>query len=146
MTNPATQVLAAVLARHEGRPGALLPILHDLQDVLGHVPAATLPEIARALNLSRAEVQGVLSYYPHFRTEPAGRLLQVCRAEACRTMGGEALLEHARACHAGAGWTVEPIYCLGLCASSPAALIDEHPHARLTPATLDALLAAAATP
>jgi formate dehydrogenase subunit gamma len=146
MSHPATPVLHAALARHQDRPGALLPILHDLQDALGHVPEALLPEIARALNLSRAEVQGVLSYYPHFLGQPAGRRLQVCRAEACRTMGGEELLRHAREHHAGAGWAVEPVYCLGLCASSPAALVDDQPHARLTPASLDALLAAAAAP
>ena len=141
-----------VLERHRGRPGALLPILHSLQDSLGHVPQQVLPEVARALNLSRAEVHGVVTFYPHFRSHPAGRrVLQVCRAESCRTMGGEQLLEHARArlgCsaehhHAADGqWSVEPVYCLGLCAQSPAAMIGDRLHARLTPARLDRLIEA----
>src|SRR3954453_23189279 len=86
----------AALARHEGEPGALLPILHDVQDALGHVPREAVPAIAEGLNLSRAEVHGVVTYYHHFRQDPPGRhTVQVCRAEACLSMGGEALLAHA---------------------------------------------------
>jgi len=155
MTTPATtRALQGALERHRGRPGALLPILHDLQDAVGHVPPQALPQIAKALNLSRAEVHGVVTYYHHFRSEPAGaRVMQVCRAESCRTMGGEALLEHARArlgCSAehptaaDGAWTVEPAYCLGLCASSPAAMVGSRLHARLTPERLDALIDAEA--
>jgi formate dehydrogenase subunit gamma len=143
-------VVRQVLAEHAGRPGALLPILHAVQDALGFVPRETQPEIARVLNLSRAEVHGVITYYPHFRSEPAGRhVLQVCRAESCQARGGEALLAHARerlGCSADqprsadGAWSVEPVYCLGLCASSPALQLDERQHARVSAARLDALL------
>ena len=146
-------VLLAALARHSGTEGALLPILHDLQDAIGHIPEAVVPQIAQALNLSRAEVHGVLTYYHHFKREPGGRIsVQVCRAEACQAMGGEALLAHARetlGCHgdhatsADGQWSVQPVYCLGLCASSPAAQVGDKLHARLTPDRLDALLAEA---
>jgi len=104
-------VTATVLSRHAGRPGALLPILHDVQDALGHIPREVVPQIAEGLNLSRAEVHGVVTYYHHFRQDPPGRhVVQVCRAEACLSMGGEALLAHAEhklACrtHGGHGAT-----------------------------------------
>lgn len=137
-----------VLGDHAGTPGALLPILHGVQDALGHVPPGAVPVIARALNLSRAEVHGVVTYYHHFRTEPPARhVLQVCRAEACQSMGGAALLAHAQACVQGKGegeWAVEPVFCLGLCASSPAVMLDERLHARMTPERLDALVGGAA--
>jgi formate dehydrogenase subunit gamma len=146
-------VVQAILAEHAGLPGALLPILHAVQHALGHVPQAAVPQIAAALNLSRAEVHGVVTYYHHFRTEPAGRhVLQVCRAEACQARGAEALLSHARQ-HLGCSeaqptsadgqWTVEPVYCLGLCASSPAVQLGERLHARMTASRLDAVIAAA---
>ena len=144
-------VVTEVLAERAHLPGALLPVLHGVQDALGHIPREAVPQIARALNLSRAEVHGVITYYHHFREEPAGRhVLQVCRAESCRAMGGEALLGHARAqlgCSAAqpvsadGSCSVEPVYCLGLCASSPAVVLDGRLHARMTPARLDALLA-----
>lgn len=147
-------VVQGVLAEHAGLPGALLPILHAVQHALGHVPAEAVPQIAAALNLSRAEVHGVVTYYHHFRSEPAGRqVLQVCRAEACQSRGAEALLSHARQ-HLGCSaeqptsadgaWTVEPVYCLGLCASSPAVQLGDRLHARMTASRLDAVLAAAA--
>jgi formate dehydrogenase subunit gamma len=151
----ALAVVQAVLAEHADRPGALLPILHAVQDQLGYLPQATLPVIARALNLSRAEVHGVVTYYHHFRSEPAGRhVLQVCRAESCQARGGEQLLAQARERTGCSGdhhtspdgeWTVEPVYCLGLCSSSPAAQLGERLYARLTPAKLDALIANAST-
>ncbi|HEV8688666.1 MAG TPA: formate dehydrogenase subunit gamma [Ideonella sp.] len=139
-----------VLARHAGTPGALLPILHDVQDALGHIPKDMVPEIASGLNLSRAEVHGVVTYYHHFRAEPAARhVIQICRAEACQAMGAEALLAHAQArlgCAAhgtskDGAFTLEPAYCLGLCASSPAMTLDDEPHARMTPQAFDALVA-----
>lgn len=142
----------AVLARLAGEPGALLPILHALQDTLGHVPDAAVPRIADALNLSRAEVHGVISYYHHFKRAPGpAHTLQICRAEACQSMGAEALLAHARA-HLGCGprdtsgdgaFAVEAVYCLGLCACSPALAIDGQVHARVTPQKFDALVAQA---
>jgi formate dehydrogenase subunit gamma len=139
------------LARHAGVPGALLPILHDLQDALGCVPPEAVPAIAAALDLSRAEVHGVLSHYPDFRaTPPAPHRLRVCRAEACQAMGAQALFEHARQqlrCDdagraAGGAVDVETVYCLGLCASAPAVMLDDELHARVDAARLDALVAA----
>ncbi|MEO8297941.1 MAG: formate dehydrogenase subunit gamma [Burkholderiales bacterium] len=145
----ATVCVQAALAAHAGRPGALLPILHDVQQALGHVPPAVLPTIAAALNLSRAEVHGVVSYYQHFRSEPAGRcVVQVCQAEACQSMGSDALMAHAQArlgcashgSSADGRFTLEPVYCLGLCASSPAVQVGAQLHARMTPEKLDRAL------
>ncbi|ACB35017.1 NADH dehydrogenase (ubiquinone) 24 kDa subunit [Leptothrix cholodnii SP-6] len=146
----ALATVRAVIAERAHLAGALLPILHGVQDAIGHIPSEAVPEIARALNLSRAEVHGVITYYHHFRAEPAGRhVLQVCRAESCQARGGEALLAQARerlGCSADVhrsadgAWSVEPVYCLGLCASSPAIQIDERQHARVTATRLDALL------
>jgi NADH:ubiquinone oxidoreductase subunit E len=133
-----------------GSASALLPILHHIQDALGFVPPALVPEIAAALSLSRAEVHGVITYYHHFRSVPAGRhVVQICQAEACRANGAEALMAHAGArlaCAPGAtradgGVTLEPVYCLGLCATGPAAMIDGQLRARVSAATVDALAA-----
>jgi formate dehydrogenase subunit gamma len=139
----------AVLAQHAGEPGALLPILHDVQDTLAYVPAHVVGEIAGALNLSRAEVHGVITYYHHFRSEPAARhIIQICRAESCQSMGAEALLSHARQ-HLGCGAhglskdgaiTLEAAYCLGLCAQSPAMVVDDELHAHVTPQAFDRLV------
>jgi formate dehydrogenase subunit gamma len=143
------------LARHAGTPGALLPILHDIQDALGHVPPTVVPAIAAALNLSRAEVHGVLSYYHDFRAAPpAPHRLRVCRAEACQAMGAEALLAHARrrlGCDAqdrsaDGAVELEAVYCLGLCACSPALMLDGELHARVDNQRLDALLDALPAP
>lgn len=135
---------------HRDTPGGLLPALHAVQDALGHVPEAAVPVLAGLFNLSRAEVHGVVTYYHHFRRHPPGRhVVQVCRAEACQACGAEALLAQAEALlgctrhatSADGAVTLEPVYCLGLCASSPALLIDETPHARVTPERLASLLA-----
>jgi len=139
--------LAAVtrsIEQHRARPGALLPILHGIQDDLGCIPPEVVPLIAQALNLSRAEVHGVISYYAHFRQEPPGRhVVRICCAEACQAVGGEALAEHARARLAGSDITLEPVYCLGLCACGPSVQVDETTlHARVTPENFDALIAA----
>ncbi len=129
--------------------GALLPVLHAIQAEHGHVPADAVPLIADRLNLSRAEVHGVLSYYHHFRKEPAGKVVvQLCRAEACQAVGAEALAEHARA-SLGCDFhqttedgtvTLEPVYCLGQCACGPAMMVGERVHARLTKEKFDALV------
>ncbi len=141
-----------ILARRASEPGALLPILHELQRTLGHIPADVVPEIASALNLSRAEVHGVITYYHHFRAEPAvGKVVQICRAESCKAMGADALIAHAQhklGCtmhgHSKDGsFTLEPAYCLGLCASSPAMTVGDEVHARVTPQRFDALIAQA---
>ena len=132
------EVVARVISERRHLDGPLMPVLHGVQDALGWVPAEAVGDIAQALNLSRAEVHGVITYYHHFRQQPArGPVLQVCRAESCRSVGGEALLEQARA---AGRCTVEPVYCLGLCALSPAVMLGGQPHARVTPARLDELL------
>ena len=141
--------LAALIAKHRQQPGGLLPLLHAVQDALGHVPPDAVPAIAAGFNLSRAEVHGVVSYYPFFRTAPPGRqLVQVCRAEACQACGAEALLAQAEAllgCAVGhtradGAVTLEAVYCLGLCASSPALQIGDWLHARVTPQRLQQLV------
>ena len=135
-------IIQGILAQWQDQGGALLPILHAVQHALGHVPDDAVPPIAQALNLSRAEVHGVLSYYSHFRKTPATRhTVQICRAEACQSVGGHALWQHA--CTQLEGQpdvTLEPVYCLGLCATAPALSIDERLHARVQPAKLDQLL------
>ena len=133
-----------IVAARKALPGALLPVLHDIQEAFGHIPPGVVPLIAKELNLSRAEVHGVISYYQHFRQAPPGRhVVRVCCAEACQAVGGEALAEHARARLEGGGLTLEPVYCLGLCAIGPALQIDETTlHGHVTPERFDALLAA----
>lgn len=144
--------LDEILRAHLGQEGALLPILHDVQAAFGHVPQAALPVIAKALNISRAEAHGVMSFYHDFRAQPAGRtVLKLCRAEACQAMGANALADHAKR-KLGLDWhetsadgavTLEPVFCLGLCACGPAALVGERLVARLDEAALDALIAEA---
>ena len=131
-----------IVATKRTLPGALLPILHEIQEALGHIPPESVPLIAKELNLSRAEVHGVISYYHHFRQTPPGRhVVRICCAEACQAVGGEALAEHARARLEGSDLTLAPVYCLGLCAIGPALQIDETIlHARVTPEKFDALM------
>jgi formate dehydrogenase subunit gamma len=142
MESPA--IVARIIEQHRVRPGALLPMLHAIQDALGHIPPEAVPPIAQALNLSRTEVHGVISYYAHFRQTPPGRhVVRVCCAEACQAVGGEALAEHARTRLAGSDVTLEPVYCLGLCACGPSLQVGETTlHARVTPEKFDALIAA----
>ncbi|MBL8551678.1 MAG: formate dehydrogenase subunit gamma [Hyphomonadaceae bacterium] len=152
MTKWDPEIAAEIARRHAGKEGALLPLLHDLMHEFGCVPDAAVPIAAEALNLSRAEVHGVVSFYHDFRREPAGKhLVQLCRAEACQARGGDAA---AARCEAALGVafgetradgqvTLEPIYCLGLCASGPAALLDGAPVARLKGERLERLLAEA---
>jgi formate dehydrogenase subunit gamma len=139
-----------LIAQHKHLAGALMPLLHAVQDALGHVPDDVVPQIAAALNLSRAEVHGVVTFYHHFRREPAGRtVVQLCRAEACQSCGADALLAHAErvlgcAPHhtsTDGAFTLEPVFCLGLCASSPAIRIGDRLHARVTPEKFDRLVA-----
>ncbi len=142
----------SIIAGFDGVPGALLPILHALQDHFGCVPEAAKPLIAHALNLSRAEVHGVVTFYHDYRAEPAGRhVLKLCRAEACQSVGGAALHRDVLA-KLGLEWggttpdgrlTVEAVYCLGLCATAPAALLDGEPVGRLDAARLDGVVAEA---
>lgn len=145
--------VADILKRHQGIDGALLPVLHDVQAAFGHVPQEVLPQIAAALGMSNAEVHGVLTFYHDFRSSPAGRhVVRLCRAEACQAMGADALADHARAA-TGLDWhgttpdgalTLEPVFCLGLCACAPAAMVDGRVVGRLDAARLDAILAGGA--
>ncbi len=139
-----TDDIVADLATLEG---PLLPILHAVQAAFGYVPQEALPRIAEGLNLSRAEVHGVMSFYHDFRSEPAGRhVVKLCRAEACQAQGADALAVHAQArlgtaFHGTAkGVTLEQVFCLGLCACGPAALVDGEVVGRLDAAKLDAIL------
>ncbi|MGA9665146.1 MAG: formate dehydrogenase subunit gamma [Gallionella sp.] len=138
------EMIAAIVATRQNRPGALLPILHDIQDALGYVPPDSVAQIAASLNLSRAEVHGVITYYHHFRTtSPARHIVQICCAEACQSMGAERLVEHAEKSLASlqqGECELKPVYCLGLCAISPALMIDEELHARVTPEKFDGLI------
>jgi formate dehydrogenase subunit gamma len=139
----------AAIARRKHLPGALLPLLHDIQDRLGHVPAAALPAIAKALNLSRAEVHGVVTFYHHFRAVPPGRhVLRICRAEACQAMGANELLSYIESSLGvkvgettkDGRFTLEAVYCLGNCACSPAITVDDDPHGRVTAGRFDELV------
>ncbi len=136
--------VAAIIATHRHRPGALLPILHEIQGVLGYIPPDSVTQIADALNLSRAEVHGVITFYHHFRTTPpAKHSIHICCAEACQSMGAERLTRHAEKSLAQVSegeCELHPVYCLGLCATSPAMMIDEQLHARVTPEKFDRLL------
>lgn len=145
-----TERAKEVIAEHLGQEGAMLPVLLALQEVFGYVDQAAEPIVAHALNISRAEVHGVVTFYHDFRREPAGRhVLKLCRAEACQAAGGDALAARAEAklglSLAGTSpdghVTLEPVYCLGLCAVAPSAMIDGRVVGRLNDARLDALLA-----
>lgn len=133
-----------------GQDGALLPILHAVQDALGHVPKDAVPLIAEALNLSRAEVHGVVTYYHHFRSNQPGRhVVQVCRAEACQACGADALLAQAEkllGCQThgtrdDGGVSLEPVFCLGLCALSPAVMVGDQLHGLVTPQKMQQIVA-----
>ncbi len=130
-----------IIAQHADREGALLPILHELQETFGHVPDAATPILAGALNLSRADVHGVITFYHDYRRKPAGRhVLKLCRAEACQSRGGDAVAADVAkrlgvpigSTTADGMVTFEAVYCLGLCASGPAAMVDDRIVGRLT--------------
>ncbi len=143
---------AAIVERFRDEPGGLLPMLHALQNALGYIPTDLVPEIAAALNLSRAEVHGVISFYHDFRTgERGANTLQICRAEACQAVGGRALEQFARE-RLGVDFgetttdgrvTLEAVYCLGNCACSPSVSLNGEVHARVDEQVLDTLLASA---
>jgi len=139
----------AVIANHAAIEGAALPVLHALQAVFGCVPLDAEPLVAAALNISRAEVHGIVTFYHDFRRKVPGRhVLRVCRAEACQSVGADAVGAHVRAAlavdwhetSADGAVTLEPVFCLGLCASGPAALLDGKPVGRLNVARVDRML------
>ena len=143
--------VAAIIDSWKHRPGALLPILHELQSACGYIPPESVPDIASALNLSRAEVHGVISFYHDFRTEPGGRhRVQICRAEACQAVGARELEAHARKTlgvamgetTADGAVTLGAVYCLGNCACGPSVRVGDSVYARVDAAKLDELLAA----
>ncbi|HEY4366845.1 MAG TPA: formate dehydrogenase subunit gamma [Steroidobacteraceae bacterium] len=137
------------LAQYQGRQGALLQILHAVQASVGYIPAQSLPVIAESLNLSRADVHGVVSFYHYFRREPAGRhTIQLCQAEACRSMHCEVLADHVRTrlgidfhhTTSDGRFSLEPVYCLGNCACAPSLMFDDELHGRVTADSFDALI------
>lgn len=142
--------VAEIVTAHQGMEGPLLPILHEVQAAFGHVPQAALPQIADALRMTRAEVHGVMTFYHDFRAAPAGKhVLKLCRAEACQSMGADRVAAHAQA-RLGVDWhettpdgrvTLEPVYCLGLCACAPAAIVDGRVVGRVDEARVDDLIA-----
>lgn len=141
-----------IIAAHMGLEGPALPILHALQAEFGYVPDSAVKEMAKALNISRAEMHGVVTFYHDFHSAPHGRhTLKICRAESCQSMGAEKqandfLARHKLEWHQttpDGSLTVEPVYCLGLCAHSPAALYDGEPIGQVDAATLDEIVAEA---
>ena len=141
--------LTDILAEWQEKEGPLLPILHAVQHEYGCIPSDMVPDIARALNLSRTEVHGVVSFYHDFKTEPQGKhVVQICRAEACQAMGARDLEQHAKS-RLSLDWgqtsedgniTLEPVYCLGNCACSPSVRIDDTIHARVSAERFDRLM------
>jgi len=139
----------SVISGLKHKPGALLPILHGIQDSIGYIPQDAVPVIAKELNLSRAEVHGVISFYHYFRQTPPGKhTVQICQAESCQSLGSEKLTAHAKKIlgvdfhetSADDNFSLEPVYCLGNCACSPAVMIDDEVYGRVSPDRLDQLL------
>lgn len=156
---PAARPLAAaerskvleVIVQLRALPGALLPILHGVQDALGYVPPGAVTLIASELNLTRAEVHGVISFYHYFRTaKPGKQVLQLCRAEACQSLGAVALEQHVKrrlgvdfhGTTADGRYTLEPVYCLGNCACGPSLMLGQELHGRVSADSFDALVGA----
>lgn len=141
---------AAIINAMKGLEGPLLPILHGIQEEFGYVPQETLPIIAQALNISRAEVHGVVTFYHDYRRAPAGRhVLKLCQAEACQSMGSDAVADRIRQLlgigfhetSADGAVTLEPVYCLGLCACAPAAMLDGEVIGRIDQDVVDEIVA-----
>jgi len=146
LDSAAQQAVSSIVERLKEEPGALLPVLHAVQDALGYIPPAAVPVIAEGLNLSRADVHGVISFYHYFRdTKPGRHTIHLCRAEACQSMNQKATEAHAKqklgvdyhGTTSNGAFTFEPVYCLGNCAASPAMMIDNELYGRVTPARFD---------
>ncbi|MEQ5871582.1 formate dehydrogenase subunit gamma [Sagittula sp. NFXS13] len=156
MAHPATAIdveeITRIVDAHSTLEGPLLPMLHAVQEAFGYIPAQAHGPICEALNITRAELHGVITFYHDFREKPAGRhVLKICRAEACQSVGGTNMAE-ALLAKLGLDWhgttangavTIEPVYCLGLCACAPAAMVDDRVVGRVDAAKLDRLLAEA---
>ena len=141
--------IAEILTTHESMPGNLLPVLHDIQDSLGYIPPLAVADIAEALNQSIAEIHGVISFYHYFRQTPPGKnTIRICRAESCQAMNGKVLENHAKKrldvdwheTSGDGGFSLEPVYCLGLCASSPSMSVNNEVYGRVTPKRFDEIL------
>jgi formate dehydrogenase subunit gamma len=144
------ETVTRIVEELKGRPGPLIEVLHSVQAALGYIPPDAVPILADVLNLSRAEVHGVITFYHFFRETPPGRhTVSLCRAEACQSMGADDLADHAKRrlgvdfheTTADGAFSLEPVFCLGNCACSPAALVDGRLYGRLTPERFDALIA-----
>jgi formate dehydrogenase subunit gamma len=149
-----TALVRDIVATHRGQRGALLPILHAVQEALGYIPPEAIPVLADELNLSRADVHGVVSFYHDFRSAPAGRTtVRICRGEACQAVGAERLVNHLRETRGmslgestlDGSVTVEQVFCLGNCALGPAAQVNGRLRGRLDEARLSAILDEAVT-
>lgn len=151
MTEPSTtqSTVQEVITALQDKPGALLPILHGIQDAIGYIPADSVPAIAKALNLSRAEVHGVISFYHYFRDTPPGKhTIHLCRAESCQAMGAAALETHVKnklgidfhETTKDGQFSLEPVYCLGNCACSPAMQIDDNIYGRVCATAFDDII------
>jgi formate dehydrogenase subunit gamma len=152
----ATQsAVQAIIANLKDKPGALLPILHGIQDKLGYIPAETIPDIAKTLNLSRAEVHGVISFYHYFRdAKPGKTTIRLCRAESCQAMGSKQLeqyvknrlgIDYHETTQDGL-YSLEPVYCLGLCSCSPSMQFGDEVYGRVTPELFDGVMVKAGEP
>lgn len=149
MTGTVDPKVQNLISELKDKPGALLPILHGIQDNLGYIPSETVPAIAEALNLSRAEIHGVISFYHYFRDTPPGKkTIHICRAESCQAMGSKALEDYVKAklgidyheTTQDGAFSLEPVYCLGLCACSPSMQIGEEVYGRVSPESFDRAL------
>ncbi|MEY4767725.1 MAG: hypothetical protein RL637_364 [Pseudomonadota bacterium] len=147
--NTQSAMISQILSSLKDQPGALLPILHGIQDALGYIPPESVGEIAQTLNLSRAEVHGVISFYHYFRDTPPGKhTIHVCRAESCQAMGSKALEQYVQQklgidyhqTTADGQFSLEPVYCLGNCACSPAIQVDKEIYGRVTSDLVDAIV------
>lgn len=143
-------IVLEILNTHQTMLGNLLPILHAIQDRLGYIPPSAVADIAKSLNLSQAEVHGVISFYHYFRdTQPGKHTVRICRAESCQSMNGKSLENHAKQqlgvdfheTTADGAFSLEPVYCLGNCACSPSITINDEVFGRVTPEKFDQLLA-----
>lgn len=151
----ATQAtVQSITSELKDKPGALLPILHAVQNALGYIPAESVADIASALNISRAEVHGVISFYHYFRETPPGKqTIQLCRAESCQAMGGKQLEEHVKArlgvdyheTTTDGQYSLEPVYCLGNCACSPAIQVGDTIYGRVSTSLFDEVISTGET-
>lgn len=143
------ETVREIIQRLKSKPGALLPVLHAVQEYIGHIPDNVVPIIADEMLLTRAEIHGVISFYAHFRNHPTGKhIVEICRAEACQSVGCRQLEEHAKntlnidyqqTTDCGS-ITLEPVYCLGNCATGPSIRINDDIHGRVTPERFDELV------